>query len=135
MKLGLESRNAHGGECLPPTDMNWRRYKPTQRTEWAEVYEKYLHVHGLTVQEFEEKHGLAPYTLYPWARGAKDWSDRGVFMYRNATDEERNLMGRRIPVREKREEVPRVKKKRTYKAGKKPYALMSMPRNLNSTWE
>lgn len=33
--------------------------------------------------------GYKPYTLYPEARGAKSIYDRGFFMYRNATDEER----------------------------------------------
>jgi hypothetical protein len=44
---------------------------------------------GLTIAEWEVYNSLPMYSVYPEARSAKTFEDRGVFMYRNATDEER----------------------------------------------
>lgn len=43
---------------------------------------------GMTVDEFERSNGLSAYSIYPEARGVTI-EERGFFMYRNATYEER----------------------------------------------
>lgn len=64
----------------------------TERQVW---YEEEGLAKGMTVAEFEEYYLLPPYSVYPEAAEAKTWSDKGFFMYRNATDEEREAMATR----------------------------------------
>lgn len=42
--------------------------------------------------EWEEEQGLPPYSVYPDAVNATKLTDKGYFMYRTATPEERQVM-------------------------------------------
>lgn len=50
---------------------------------------------GLTIAEWEEKEGLPPYSVQPEAQAAAGPHDRGFFLYRNATEEERLILATR----------------------------------------
>lgn len=77
-KPGRKGRQG-GGDVPPPN-------------EHAAEYERWGLPQGKTVAEWEAIMGLEPYTLYPWAQNAKSFDERGYFMYRNATDDERHVM-------------------------------------------
>jgi hypothetical protein len=72
---------------------NLHRFPPTLK----KAYESEGRDLGMTVQEWESWVGLPPFSVYPEAREARSWRDRGVFMYRNATDEERAQMDAERP--------------------------------------
>lgn len=57
----------------------------------AEDYERWGLPMGLTVQEWEERHGWPPYTVYPEAKLVLP-TQVGYFMYRIATEEEKEAM-------------------------------------------
>lgn len=61
-------------------------------TEAALEYEKDGLKRGLTVAEWEREKGLPPYTTYPECKKAERLTDKGYFMYREATAEERAIM-------------------------------------------
>lgn len=79
-KPGRKGRQG-GGDVPPPN-------------EYAAEYERWGLPQGKTVAEWEAIMGYPQYTLYPWAQNAQSYHDRGYFMYRNATDEERELMNK-----------------------------------------
>ena len=59
---------------------------------FARDYERWGLSQGYTVAEWEAVMGFPPYTIYPMARKAKSMRDRGYYMYKNATEEEKALM-------------------------------------------
>lgn len=65
---------------------------------------------GVTVAEWERARGLAPFTVFPSVAKASSFGDRGRFMYRNATDEEREAIAENRPrrARDVRATLPRV---------------------------
>lgn len=60
-------------------------------TQEAKDYERWGLPLGMTVAEWERKHNYLPYTVYPEAKKATEFQ-RGYYMYRIATDEERKEM-------------------------------------------
>lgn len=66
--------------------------RPFPLTPEAAEYERWGLPLGKTIAEWEAEHGLPQYSCYPEAKLAKSIYDPGFFMYRNATDEERELI-------------------------------------------
>lgn len=50
---------------------------------------------GITIAEFEVYYFLPKYSIYPEVESAAGPSERGFFMYRNATEEEKEQMASR----------------------------------------
>ena len=65
------------------------------KTEFQAWYEEEGLPLGMTVAEFEVYNFMPKYSVYPEAAQASDFSQRGFFMYRNATPEERQQMATR----------------------------------------
>jgi hypothetical protein len=63
-------------------------------TEHAKAYESDGLKRGRTVAEWEAERGLPQYSCYPEAAKAQSLTDKGYFMYRDATVEERAIMNK-----------------------------------------
>jgi hypothetical protein len=59
------------------------------QTELQLWYEEEALPKGITVAEFEVYYFMPKYSIYPEAETATEWGQKGCFMYRNATEEER----------------------------------------------
>lgn len=69
-----------------------RRWSTGGPNRFAAEYERWGLSQGYTVAEWEAILGYPPYTIYPFAKDAQTMADRGYYMYKNATEEEKAVM-------------------------------------------